>query len=204
MKRCVKKTALIACLLLSAACGNAWAFDLQQLQQQLRAAPVVRGDFVQQRFLRALPQPLTSEGHFVLAADKGLLWDLRTPIPQTLRITPDAIVKRDAGGAWRPLTGRAGGGRENRLFMSVLSGDTSGLQENFAIVLTGEANDWHLSLTPTSALLKQIFEVIRIDGGALVDRVELAETQGDRSVLQMKNAHPAQSLDDQETRAFAN
>jgi hypothetical protein len=170
----------------------------------LRASPNVRGDFVQQKFLRALPNPLTSTGNFTLVAGKGLLWELRTPFAQILRITPTAISRRDTAGTWTTLPGRAGNARENRLFMSVLSGDTTELDKNFEIAIKGDQNDWQLSLTPTSPLLKQIFSAIQIDGGTLVHRIALIETQGDRTVLQMTNAQSVPTLNDEETRAFSN
>ncbi|MEN5345226.1 outer membrane lipoprotein carrier protein LolA [Achromobacter mucicolens] len=182
---------------------SAQAFDLNDLQQQLRATPIVRGQFVQQKFLRSLPQPLTSRGDFTLAAGKGLLWLLRTPIAQDLRINADGIARRDESGAWQALPQHTGAGRENQLFLSVLAGDTRGLEENFDLALTGEATAWKLTLTPRSALLKQIFSTIQIDGGALVDRIELRETQGDRSVLQMTGAVAADALTPEEQRAFS-
>ncbi len=182
---------------------SARAFDLNTLQQQLRATPIVRGQFVQQKFLRSLPQPLTSRGDFTLAAGKGLLWLLRTPIAQDLRINADGIARRDESGAWQALPQHTGAGRENQLFLSVLAGDTRGLEENFDLALTGEATGWKLTLTPRSALLKQIFSTIQIDGGALVDRIELRETQGDRSVLQMTGAVAADALTPEEQRAFS-
>ena len=182
---------------------SAQAFDLNALQQQLRATPIVRGQFVQQKFLRSLPQPLTSRGDFTLAAGKGLLWLLRTPIAQDLRINADGIARRDESGAWQALPQHTGAGRENQLFLSVLAGDTRGLKENFDLALTCEATAWKLTLTPRSALLKQIFSTIQIDGGALVDRIELRETQGDRSVLQMTGAVAADALTPEEQRAFS-
>ncbi len=182
---------------------TASAFDLADLQAQLSATPVVRGHFVQQKFLRSLPQPLTSRGDFTLAAGKGLLWLLRTPIAQDLRINADGISRRDEAGKWQALPQHSGAGRENRLFLSVLAGDTAGLRENFDLTLTGQANAWQLLLTPRSVLLRQIFDNIQINGGALVDRIELRETQGDRSVLQMTDATAAQALTAEEQRAFA-
>ncbi|MBD9383991.1 outer membrane lipoprotein carrier protein LolA [Achromobacter sp. ACM02] len=192
--------ALLALALLPLA---ARAFDLADLQTQLNATPVVRGHFVQQKFLRSLPQPLTSRGDFTLAAGKGLLWLLRTPIAQDLRIDARGISRRDEAGKWQALPQHSGAGRENRLFLSVLAGDTVGLRENFDLALTGDANAWQLLLTPRSVLLRQIFDNIQINGGKLVDRIELRETQGDRSVLQMTDAQAAQALTAEEQRAFA-
>ncbi|WAI82234.1 MULTISPECIES: outer membrane lipoprotein carrier protein LolA [Achromobacter] len=190
-------------LLLAALPAHAHAFGLDDLQTQLRATPIVRGHFVQQKFLRSLPQPLTSRGDFTLAAGKGLLWLLRTPIAQDLRINAKGIARRDESGAWQALPQQTGSSRENQLFLAVLAGDTKGLQENFDLTLTGQADAWQLLLTPRSALLRQIFDNIQINGGKLVDRIELRETQGDRSVLQMTDAAAADALTAEEQRAFS-
>ncbi|WP_222129986.1 outer membrane lipoprotein carrier protein LolA [Bordetella genomosp. 13] len=200
-------TGLVSRMLVAAAlaCAGACAaaFDLGALQQQLRATAVVHGDFVQQKFLRSLPQPLTSTGQFTLAADAGLLWQLRAPIAQDLRITPEGIYRRDEAGKWQALPQSTSASRETRLFLAVLAGDTQGLQDNFDIALSGDAAAWQLVMTPRSALLRQIFTDIRIDGGKLVDRIELRETQGDRTVMQMRNARAQSALSDEERRAFA-
>lgn len=194
---------LMICLALALLPWSARAFDLDALQQQLRATPIVRGHFVQQKFLRSLPQPLTSRGDFTLAAGRGLLWLLRSPIAQDLRISANGIARRGPDGAWQALPQHTGAGRENRLFLSVLAGDTSGLRENFDLSLSGSPEAWQLTLLPRSALLRQIFENIQINGGKLVDRIELREVQGDRSVLQMVDAAAADALTPEEQRAFA-
>lgn len=196
-------TRLLICLALAVLPWSARAFELDDLQQQLRATPIVRGHFVQQKFLRSLPQPLTSRGDFTLATGRGLLWLLRSPIAQDLRISANGIARRGPDGAWQALPQHTGAGRENRLFLSVLAGDTSGLRENFDLTLTGDAGAWQLLLQPRSVLLRQIFDNIQINGGKLVDRIELREVQGDRSVLQMTDAAAADALTPEEQRAFA-
>ncbi|OZI23793.1 hypothetical protein CAL26_10255 [Bordetella genomosp. 9] len=193
---------LAAAVLLAAAAAPAWAFDLAALQTQLREAPVVRGQFVQQKFLRSLPQPLTSTGLFTLSATDGLLWELRAPLHQDLLLTPDAVFRRDDGGKWQALPQAVGAGRETRMFLTVLSGDTQSLQDNFDMALKGSAGDWQLVMTPKSALLKQIFTDIQISGGKLVQRIELRETQGDKTVMEMKNTRADTKLNDDERRDF--
>ena len=148
-------------------------------------------------------QPLTSRGDFTLAQGKGLLWKLTSPFEQDLRITPQGIAKRDAQGAWQALPQQMGASREVGLFLAVLAGDTHGLQENFDISLAGDAQAWTMTMKPSSALLSQIFEAIVIQGGALVQRIELRETQGDRTVLQLQDVQPAAQLNDEEQRAYA-
>ncbi|AOB30876.1 hypothetical protein AKI39_09480 [Bordetella sp. H567] len=193
---------IAAALLLGACAAPAWAFDLNDLQAQLREAPVVRGQFVQQKYLRSLPQPLTSTGLFTLSSENGLLWELRAPLHQDLLLTPSAIFRRDDGGKWQALPQAVGAGRETRMFLTVLSGDTKSLQDNFDTALSGSAGDWQLVMRPKSALLKQIFTDIRISGGKLVQRIELRETQGDKTVMEMKSTRADTKLSDDERRDF--
>ena len=181
---------------------SAQAFDLQQLSTQLAKPAVIHGQFIQEKHLRALPQPLTSQGTFVLAKDHGLLWLLKTPLQQDYRITAQGIARRDANG-WQRLPGKSAGAEQNRLFLAVLQGDSSGLQRDFELALSGDAQRWHLTLTPRSLLLKQVFQQINIDGGELVQRIELLETQGDSTLLRMQDSTADQPLSDAEQHDFA-
>lgn len=177
------------------------AFDLQQLSAQLGKPSVIHGDFIQEKHLRALPQPLTSKGKFVLAKDYGLLWLLATPLKQDYRISTVGIARRDANG-WQLLPSKSAGAQQNRLFLAVLQGDSSGLQRDFDLQLKGDAQAWQLTLTPRSLLLQQVFQQINIDGGELVQRIELLETQGDSTLLRMINSSAASTLSDAEHHDF--
>ncbi|MET1081224.1 MAG: outer membrane lipoprotein carrier protein LolA [Pseudomonas sp.] len=181
--------------------GGAWAFDLPALSAQLGQAKVVRGEFTQEKFLRALPQPLTSHGRFVMAQQQGLLWLLQRPLQQDYRIDARGIARRTDGG-WQAVAQQGASAQQNRLFLAVLQGDSSGLQRDFELSLSGSAQAWQLRLVPRSSLLKQIFNAIQIQGGALVQRIELLETQGDRSVLTLLNNSAADVLDPTERQAF--
>ena len=183
-------------------CSSAQAFDLQQLSTQLARPQVIHGDFIQEKHLRALPKPLISTGTFVLAKDHGLLWQLKTPLQQDYRITAQGIARRNAS-EWQMLPGKSAGAEQNRLFLAVLQGDSSGLQRDFELQLQGEASHWQLTLTPRSMLLKQIFTRINIDGGELVQRIELQETQGDSTLLKLQNSVSNQPLSDAEQHDFA-
>lgn len=57
----------LGALTLLAVSSWANAFDLQQLSEQLAKPDVIHGQFIQEKHLRALPQPLISKGSFVLA-----------------------------------------------------------------------------------------------------------------------------------------
>ncbi len=191
-----------AFILLLSVSGMAHAFDLQQLSDQLAKPSVIHGNFTQEKHLRALPQPLVSKGTFVLAKDHGLLWLLKTPLQQDYRISATGIARRDASG-WQLLPNKSAGAEQNRLFLAVLQGDSSGLQRDFELQLQGEASQWKLTLIPRSLLLKQVFTQINIDGGELVQKIELLETQGDSTVLRMQDSTSNQPLSDAEQHDFA-
>jgi hypothetical protein len=203
MNRAFKVLCTVALLGLSSLglSSRANAFDLQQLSDQLGKPSVIHGDFIQEKHLRALPQPLTSKGKFVLAKDYGLLWLLATPLKQDYWINAAGIARRDPHG-WQLLPNKSAGAEQNRLFLAVLQGDSSGLQRDFELQLTGEAQAWKLTLTPRSLLLQQVFKQINIDGGELVQRIELLETQGDSTVLRMIDSSSAGSLSDAEHHDF--
>lgn len=190
----------LAFLLLLA--SDAYAFDLDQLSAQLAKPAVVRGPLIQEKHLRALPQPLTSRGQFVLSRDLGLLWQLQSPLKQDYRIDSQGIAKRTPSG-WQQQPGQDVAAQQSRLFLAVLKGDHSGLSKDFQLQLSGTAEAWQLRLVPNSVLLKQIFSRIQIDGGALVQRIELHETQGDRSVLRLPESQASEALSEQEQRDFA-
>lgn len=198
MNRCSK---IICAVMLLSISSLADAFDLQQLSAQLAKPVVIHGDFIQEKHLRALPQPLTSKGKFVLAKDFGLLWLLATPLKQDYRISAAGIARRDAHG-WQLLPNKSAGAEQNKLFLAVLQGDSSGLQRDFDLQLTGEPSAWNLTLTPRSLLLQQVFKQINIDGGDLVQRIELLETQGDSTVLRMIGSTSADALSDTEHHDF--
>lgn len=180
----------------------AQAFDLDQLAAQLSKPAVVRGPFVQEKHLRALPKPLTSTGQFVLSKDLGLLWLLQSPLQQDYRIDATGIAKRTPQG-WQPVAQQNAAAQQNRLFLAVLKGDSTGLRQDFELSLTGTADNWTLDLTPRSLLLKQIFTTIQIQGGALVQRIQLQETQGDSTVLRLADSQADGQLSDADRHAFA-
>ncbi|MGO1766514.1 hypothetical protein CAP48_01290 [Advenella sp. S44] len=190
---CVSRLSLV--LTFSLLCSAAHAFTLPDLEKQLSAHQTVQGDVQQKRFLRSLEQPLLSRGTFVMAADKGLLWETLSPIASLIRITPQGMMQQDGAGHWQPMRQQGAGSQAQiRLFMDVLSGNTRALSGQFTQRLQGEPGNWTLTLEPSSAVLKQIFRHITIMGGQSINQVTLAETQGDRTEITFSNLRINQPL----------
>lgn len=192
IKSLLRMTVVLALTLL---CTAVQAFSLQDLQKQLSAHQTVQGDVQQKRYLRSLGQPLLSQGQFVMAADKGLLWEMRSPIASLIHITPQGMMHQDGAGRWQPVQQQGAGSQTQiRLFMDLLSGNTRSLSGQFTQSLQGDAKGWTLTLDPASAVLKQIFQRITIRGSRSVDQVTLAETQGDRTEILFSNLRINQPL----------
>lgn len=198
MKRLLK--GLLATLLLVTA--QVWAFDEQQLTQQLANIAVLRGEFVQEKHLRGLQLPLRSEGRFVLAREQGLLWSLQRPLQRDYRITVQGVSLWQQG-QWQAQGNQDAAARQSRLFLAVLRGDEQELRDEFDLQLQGNADGWLLTLQPKSLLLKQIFQRIEVRGDQHVRSIELLETQGDRTLMRMGKVREDRELQADEQAAFA-
>ncbi|MBH5328220.1 outer membrane lipoprotein carrier protein LolA [Eikenella sp. S3360] len=171
-------------LLLALAALPALAFNTAELTAQLQAPQSVQGSFTQQRFLRSLDKPVQTGGQFALRPGHGLFWHLQKPFDMKLRVRRDGITRQDSQGQWRSNGSQTAQAAQVKLFMAVLGGDTAELQRHFNLALSGNAQQWRLTLTPKTAVMRQVFNQIVISGGRLVQKVELDEKQGDRTVMQ--------------------
>lgn len=194
---------LLMGMLLVMTVARADSFDLAQLSSQLSKPEVVRGNFVQEKYLRALSQPLVSTGSFVLARDRGLLWLLRQPVQQDYRISSSGIAQRNDD-KWQQSAQQGPAARQNDLFLAVLRGDTEALQRDFHLELSGTSQAWTLTLTPRAKLLGQIFTRILIQGSVTAERIELLETQGDSTLILLNDLQIDDQLDPSELHDLAN
>lgn len=180
--------------LLTLATPLTWAFSLSELSQTLQKPTNVQGVFTQQRFLKSMTKPMTTQGQFVLLPKKGLLWHMQKPFDNRLRVRADGIMQWD-GKTWRAAS-KGGQSQQIRLFLDLLGGNTQGLQQQFDMKLSGNGQNWTLLLTPKSALMKQVFHDIRIGGDTVVRRIELNEKQGDKTVMQFDKVNTNAALDE--------
>lgn len=173
-----------------------WAFDTTELAQMLQQPQNVQGAFAQQRYLKSLNQPMNTSGRFVLLPKKGLLWQMQKPFDNRLRVRADGIMQWN-GKAWVSAGGgsRSGQAQQIKLFLDLLGGNTAGLEKQFDLQLSGNAKKWTLRLNPKTALMKQIFTRIDISGDAVVRKIELNETQGERTVMTFSGVTVNQPLD---------
>lgn len=158
--------------------------------QGLSEGQILRGRFVQERFLTGFQAPLKSEGSFMLAPGRGLIWRAETPFAATTILSPAGLVQEVRGtetmrlpGAKIPFMSRL-----YTMLGGALTGDWNALDDLFAVERSGNAAAWHLVLTPRRADDPSMpIRTITIDGGRFVDTVELLKPDGDHDRLSFRD-----------------
>jgi hypothetical protein len=191
---------LVAVSLLIAAPVAARA-DGHGLGQSLGRGDVLRGAFVQQRLLKGFDAPLRSEGHFVLAAGRGLIWRVEKPFAITTVITSAGLVQQ-AGGSETMRLASARLPFLSHLYDMLggaLSGDWRALEADFSAARSGGADHWQVRLTPrkTDDPIAMPFSAIAATGGRFVETVQMSKPDGDSDTLtfaeQVLNGAPLDS-----------
>lgn len=190
---------LLCAALLLVAVGVQAADDLAaDVRKRLDASPVLRGDFTQTRTLKGLRNPLVSRGDFLLAREKGIVWQTRQPFASTLVATREKLSSRRAdGGVAMQMDARTEPALRaiNDVMFALLGGDVSALAKHFRVSgqLQGAAG-WQLQLQPTDALLARQFVELQIEGDQFVRRVHIEERSGDVSTIRFENLRASPAL----------
>lgn len=169
-----------------------YALTPAELTVHLQQPSTVQGQFVQQRYLKNITKPMQTSGEFALKKQVGLYWHVQKPLDLQLRVRPQGIAQWDKK-TWRNSS-QSGQAAQVKLFMAVLGGDTQELAKQFNLSISGSLKNWTLTLQPKTAIMKQVFENISIQGDQVVRQVQLREKQGDRTVITFQNPKINQTL----------
>lgn len=174
----------------------AQADDLK-VGQPLTAGQVLRGQFVQMRSLEGFQAPLKSEGRFVVASGRGLIWIVDKPFPTTTVITPAGLVQEARGNETLRLAASRMPfmSRLYDMLSGTMSGDWSQLKEDFTVESSGSDKNWQLRLTPAKSGNNASLPIQEMDvqGDRFVNAVDIRRPNGDRDQLQFHD----QSIDTQ-------
>jgi Outer membrane lipoprotein carrier protein LolA-like len=149
----------------------------------LRDGEVIAGHFVQERHLAGLTAPLRSEGRFVLAAGRGLIWRAEKPFATVTVLTPEGVSQSvDGKEVQRLQAARVPFLSRFYLMLSgALAGDWSAMEHDFTIDQQDGEPRWTIVLhprsmdDPASAQLKSI----TVTGDTFVEAVEIHRANGD-------------------------
>jgi hypothetical protein len=155
------------------------------VRSRLDKVSVLRGQFEQEKQLQGFKNPLKSKGDFLLARDRGVVWNTRSPFASSLVLTRQHLLTQQADGSTKAVAGQNASpavSTANTLLMALLSGDTDTLSRQFRLTETLSTDgSWRLQLMPKQGPLKKIFKRICLAGDRYVRSVRLEEIRGDRT-----------------------
>jgi outer membrane lipoprotein-sorting protein len=148
---------------------------------------VLRGEFSQEKRIGGFKNALRSQGRFLVARKRGVVWTTLKPFPSEVVVTADRIFSRQRDGSRQvQLDARQQPALRsvNAVMFALMSGDVQALRSQFEIEATREAQGWRLGLTPKSAALARAFRSLSLRGDRYVREVEIVEANGDRTRIQ--------------------
>ena len=188
MSRLMAKFAIVAAGLLGLAPALFAADGLDLVRQRVAQVQVLRGGFEQEKQVAGFKNPLRSQGKFVLARDKGVIWTTLQPFPSELVVTRDRILSRQRDGSLRvEVDARQQPAMRsvNAVMFSLMSGDVGTLASRFDLDAQAQPGDaWKLTLKPKSSALARSFASIELQGDRYVREVGIVEGNGDRTRLE--------------------
>ena len=146
-------------------------------------APVVRGGFEQLKTVKGFKQPLRSNGDFVVARGKGIVWHVQRPFESTLVVRPDSLQSRGSDGK---LTTQMRAQDEpvlrtvNAMLFAVMSANLAELARHFEVTGQVAAKGWSLHLVPRDPTLAQWLAAVDLQGNQFVQEVKLKTKNVDR------------------------
>lgn len=178
---------LLGLMILFAAIPVFAADNLGLVRQRIAKVAVLRGGFEQEKQVTGFKNPLRSQGKFLLARDKGVVWTTLKPFPSEMVITRERILSFDGAGK-RSVQADA---RQqpalrqvNAMMFALMAGDVKALTSRFDIDAQALANNaWTLALKPKSAAMAKSFSRIELRGDRYVREVVIVEGAGDRTTL---------------------
>jgi hypothetical protein len=149
----------------------------------LKSGEVIAGRFVQERHLAGLASPLRSEGSFVLAAGRGLIWRGEKPFATVTVLTPAGVMQSVDGKEVQRLPAARVPflSRFYAMLSGALAGDWTAMEHDFTVDRQQDQPLWTIVLHPRSPddPASAPLQSITVTGGELVEAVEIHRANGD-------------------------
>ena len=164
------------------------AFDIDSLMTGLAEHPGGRAEFVEKRYAALLDKPVVSKGEMTYTAPNRLEKRTTEPKAESMILDGDTLTLERGS---RKMTIQLSSRPEARAFVdsirSTLSGNRAALEKNYALQLSGHADDWKLVLTPTESKISALLKRINVSGsGRQIRELENLQADDDRTVMQIK------------------
>lgn len=135
----------------------------------------VRANYIEEKYLPTLSEPVRSEGEFIYLKNKGLAWLMEKPFAMQTVITPSGLSQWIDG---EKLEQSQATQRSMKPILShiaaIFSGDQSALEEQFSIKQSADETGFKtMTLEPKSSQLKAFLQGIEIQGFQHIETVKI-------------------------------
>lgn len=163
----------------------------QTLDDYLPAGCYHSGDYLQQKIIPGLAQPLQTQGTFVYSCDHGLVWHTQHPIVETAiyKISGRHFLATDDN-ALNPMTGRVHQSL-GTLLNHLIGGDAAYLQRHFQAAM----EPGQLQLIPKNKRLKKFIQYILIEPKDDQVTIELHHAGDELTHITIVDRHVHEHLD---------
>ncbi len=165
-------------------------WGIEPLMQQLSAVEHSQARFVERKYLKVLTAPLEFSGTLTYTRPGRLEKRTLKPKLETLTVAEDSLILENPARNERRVLKLQDypvlwGFIES--IRATLGGDLKALRRFYRVDLEGGPAQWRLFLVPIDRRMNEVISLIRIDGSqARVDRIEVQEARGDRSVMDIR------------------
>jgi len=150
------------------------------------SSQILRGRFVQERFLAGFTAPLLSEGNFMVAPGRSLIWRTVIPFPVTVAITPKGLLQKSGDTEYMRLSAAEMPylAPLYRFLEAALAGNWVVLKDRYDLVRSEAPAGQTIVLRPRAGTVDLLpFENVTITLSGFVTRIEIVRTGGDRDRL---------------------
>lgn len=179
--------------------------SVSSLFKAYASMPGLEAHFREEKHIALLAMPLASQGTLYFSRPHFLLRQVESPSKSSILITPQSVLMRDTDGE-KTIDLRAQ--EEVRPFIQsllwILSGNLEAIKGAYRVSFSPTEQDrWTLTLAPHSKRLSEIITRLKITGQALaVVRIEVEESNGNRTVTTIDKANPKRRFSPDEMKAL--
>jgi hypothetical protein len=185
--------ALLVTVLALASTAAAAQWSLSELMAALAARGSGEAQFTERRYVPVLDAPVLSSGTLRFVAPDRIEKHTLAPRAESLILAGDQLTLRQ-GTRTRSLAlgDLPDQGLAINSLRGTMAGDLATLRRGWNVELRGEPRQWTLELTPLASAVGRYIEAVQIDGRQdQIDRIEIRQADGVRSVMQVTPIEPA-------------
>lgn len=186
-------SALAVSLLALGSLASAAEWTLNDLMAALAARGDADATFTERRFVPVLDAPVQSSGTLRFVAPDRIEKHTLQPRAESLVLAGEQLTLRHGQKSRTlALADLPDNGLAINSLRGTMAGDLAALRRGWNLTLRGERLAWTLDLVPLSLTVAQFIEAVQIEGRqAQIDRIEIRQADGVRSVMTIEPVVPA-------------